>query len=57
VRKNEKKVVGGRVLARTLAEELKRVSGADDESGDVVVTKPNPRLDVTQVSLGDKPAI
>lgn len=57
MRKNEKKVVGGRVLARTLAEELKRVSGADDESGDVVVTKPNPRLDVTQVSLGDKPAI
>jgi hypothetical protein len=54
VHKNNKKAE--RVLARALAEELKRVHGTD-ESGDVVVTAPNPRKDITQASQGDVPLI
>jgi hypothetical protein len=55
VHKKDEKPVGRRVLARVLAEELKRVHGTD-ETGDVVVTAPNPRRDITQLSQGDVPA-
>jgi hypothetical protein len=43
----------GRVLARALAQELKRVEGG----GDVIVTNPPGQLrDITQQSQGDVPA-